>query len=126
MTKETHVMEHQDISQPVSPQSSSGNSDFAANLASLKRNLFAGAVKSTQAKSARASHNHFNITQNIGKRASSLGVKTQTLKMCFTNQANERIVVTRTFFKPINALAAFKSAKTAEKTFGRLDSYALF
>ena len=119
-------MEHQDISHSASSQNTSGTSDFAANLASLKRNLFAGAIKPIKAENGKAIHNHFNITQNIGKRASSLGVKTQTLKMCFTNQANERIVVTRTFFKPINALAAFKSAKTAEKTFGRLDSYALF
>lgn len=101
--------------------------DLASNLAFLKSNLFKGAQSSTPVSGEQSCrrHNHLNVTLSRPRRLKSTFGRSQTLKMSFTNASNETFMVTRIFSTPIDALTAYKNAKIAEKSYGKLHSYAL-
>lgn len=109
----------------VTPQNDVSEVELKTALESLKRHLFSSSSRKQQAV-VHTPHNSYDVTQFQKLRLNSAHESSQILKMSFKSQNNDTVVVFRTFSKPINGLAAFKSAKTAEKTFGKLHSYALF
>ncbi|VUD59747.1 hypothetical protein TDB9533_02755 [Thalassocella blandensis] len=121
-------MENFDVKPPHANLDNPLTQDLAASLAYLKRNLMGRAqadIADTAADKKQVS-NHFNVQSRQVRSTKSRENARQTLKMCFSNAANETFVVTKSFHKPINALRAFKTAKIAEKSYGKLNSFALY